>query len=62
MGREAFSQAMSIYFHKHAFRNTTLNDFFSAMSNNNNVNWEEFKQDWIMTSGFNVLSYSTENN
>jgi aminopeptidase N len=43
MGREAFSKAMSIYFHKHAFGNTTLNDFFSAMSNNNNVNWEEFK-------------------
>ncbi|CAD8054197.1 unnamed protein product [Paramecium sonneborni] len=62
MGREGFSKAMGLYFQKHAYGNTKLSDFFKSMSINKNVNWEEFKQEWIMTSGFNILSYTSENN
>lgn len=28
------------------------------MQHVNNVDWDTFRKDWIMTSGFNTLSYS----
>ena len=67
MGEQEFSDALGIYFNKHQYSNTVLDDFFDAMSQkfkSDKFKLQDWKTDWIERAGCNVLEscFDRQNN
>lgn len=66
IGEDSFSNALEKYFHKHAFKNTDLEDLLSEFDTELNKNPEnkidifEWKQDWINQAGLNQLEVTQD--
>ncbi len=63
IGEKAFQQGLQMYFQKHAFGNTQLNDFIMAMEKSTGRNLQSFTKEWLQTAGVNSLAadYSCKN-
>jgi aminopeptidase N len=65
MGFESYKRGLQIYFQKHAWGNTTLEDFVSCMaiayqekgdkSMGEKFDFTEWCESWLNTSGINIL-------
>eukprot|EP00331_Platyophrya_macrostoma_P003817 CAMPEP_0176407742 /NCGR_PEP_ID=MMETSP0127-20121128/1572_1 /TAXON_ID=938130 /ORGANISM="Platyophrya macrostoma, Strain WH" /LENGTH=882 /DNA_ID=CAMNT_0017786965 /DNA_START=22 /DNA_END=2670 /DNA_ORIENTATION=+ len=62
IGEEAFSKSMNEYFHKHEWKNTTLEDFISSLQANYKPlnptypsDLSEWQKMWLQTAGLNEL-------
>lgn len=64
IGPDQFKRGLQIYFDRHAYGNTTLNDFMQALSEGTKKDLNEWNQKWLQTAQLNTLhlSYTCENN
>ncbi len=68
IGEESFSNALENYFHKHAYKNTDLDDLLFEFdlelkkNPNNKIDINQWKQDWINQAGLNQLEVVREEN
>jgi aminopeptidase N len=60
VGEDAFYAATRAYFAAHAYSNTTLPDFLSALETASGRDMSEWAQQWLKTSGVNTLRPSFE--
>jgi aminopeptidase N len=56
IGHDAFKRGLHLYFEKNAWKNTELNDFFSAMEAAYGHNLRDMGDIWLKTAGINVLT------
>ena len=61
IGEEAFSKALSTYFHKYAFGNAVLDDLLAEIEPHFKaaqlgISLNDWKKMWLETSGCNILS------
>ncbi len=63
ISEQIFSNALSNYFKKHAFQNTTLEDLINEFDRElkkdpaNTIDVEAWKDDWINKAGLNVIQF-----
>ena len=65
MGENNFSDALGIYFNKHQYSNTNLDDFFDAMTQkfgSDKFSLSNWRKDWIEKAGCNTLESSFDRN
>lgn len=64
VGEEAFRDAARAYFRKHAYSNTSLEDFLQALETASGRDMRGWAEAWLKTSGVPKLkiSYSTDDN
>jgi aminopeptidase N len=55
IGEEAFAKGLKIYFKRHAFQNTELQDFMGALEEASGRSLKTWQQDWLMTAGLNSV-------
>ena len=55
VGRENFIKALRIYFTKHAFKNTTLNDLMIELEATSGRDLKPWAATWLQTAGVNTL-------
>jgi aminopeptidase N len=67
MGWETFCKGLHIYFARHAWSNTSLNDFIGALQNGYDnshplepLDLFKWSKDWLQTKGVNKLVYEYE--
>lgn len=66
IGEETFSAAIKNYFTKYAFKNTTLEDLLAEFDEelkkkpNNTLEMSLWKDDWIKSSGLNILTFEKD--
>jgi aminopeptidase N len=60
VGEDAFFAATRAYFAEHAYSNTTLPDFLSALETASGRDMSTWAQEWLQTSGVNTLRPSFE--
>ena len=66
MGQDKFSQALSEYFHKYAFKNAKLDDLLNCLSKyysseKTGLSLQQWKKMWLETASLNVLSCQIKN-
>jgi aminopeptidase N len=52
---EKFQKGVQIYFQKHAFQNTRLDDFMGALTEASGKDLNEWKKMWLQTAGVNQI-------
>ena len=64
LGRENFRLGVSSYLKKHAWENTELEDFMSALSEQSGIDLQPWAQDWMYKAGVNTIEarFSCDNN
>lgn len=55
IGEEAFAKGLKIYFQRHAYQNTELRDFMSALEESSGRSLKTWQQEWLMTAGLNTV-------
>lgn len=60
-GKDKFSAALKVYFKKHAWKNTVLEDLFTELSavlgkSEGPLDLQRFREDWIETAGLNTVT------
>jgi aminopeptidase N len=55
VGREAFEKGVSVYFKKHAFKNTVLNDLLVELEATSGRDLTAWSKAWLETAGVNTL-------
>lgn len=60
IGPEKFRAGIQKYFKEHAFQNTTLKEFVSALEKSSNQDLSSWTQSWLKTSGTDRLRYQIE--
>lgn len=56
VGEKEFQKGLQIYFNKHAFGNTRVNDFIGAMEVSTGRSLQTFAKEWLHTAGVNTLT------
>ena len=56
VGREAFEKGVSVYFKKHAFKNTVLRDLLVELETTSGRELTSWSKAWLETAGVNTLS------
>jgi aminopeptidase N len=56
VGREAFEKGVSVYFKKHAFKNTVLRDLLVELETASGRELTSWSKAWLETAGVNTLS------
>ncbi len=55
IGEKDFSKGLAIYFKKHAFANSTVNDLLADLEINPDLKLQEFAKPWLHTAGLNSV-------
>jgi aminopeptidase N len=55
VGEEAFTTGIRNYFRRHAFGNTTLDDFLEALEESSGRDLQAWSKEWLETAGVNTL-------
>ncbi len=55
IGEDEFREGVQRYFQKHAFKNTTLSDFFKKLAEASGADLGAWEKAWLQTSGVNTL-------
>lgn len=55
LGDASFQKGLKIYFQKHAYGNTQVRDFTSAMEEATGLNLKNFSDEWLTKAGLNTL-------
>jgi aminopeptidase N len=55
VGEEAFTEGIRNYFRRHAFGNTTLDDFLTALAESSGRDLQAWSKEWLETAGVNTL-------
>jgi aminopeptidase N len=55
VGEEAFTAGIRNYFRRHAFGNTTLDDFLEALAESSGRDLQAWSKEWLETAGVNTL-------
>ncbi len=55
IGEENFRVGVRNYLRKHAYGNTTLDDFVGELAAASNMNLDQWKQEWLYRSGVNTI-------
>ena len=55
VGRDNFIAGLQIYFAKHAYKNTTLEDLLSELESKSGRNLDSWVSTWLQTAGVNTL-------
>ncbi|HLJ07083.1 MAG TPA: aminopeptidase N, partial [Acidimicrobiia bacterium] len=55
VGEEAFLAGLATYFRRHAFGNTTLNDFLAALEESSGRDLQAWSKAWLEAAGVNTL-------
>src|SRR2546423_15451425 len=55
VGEEAFFSGIRDYFRRHAFGNTTLDDFLQALAESSGPDLHAWSKEWLQTAGVNTL-------
>src|SRR5207302_2540692 len=55
VGEEAFFSGIRDYFRRHAFGNTTLDDFLRALAESSGRDLHAWSKEWLETAGVNTL-------
>lgn len=58
IGSEPFKKGLKNYFHKNAFKNTTLQDFMSEMSKASGVDLTSWQKEWLTIPQVNTIQVS----
>ncbi|MCB0355813.1 MAG: aminopeptidase N [Bdellovibrionales bacterium] len=56
IGEQSFRKGLSLYFKRHAEQNTELKDFFAALGEAANKDLALWQQQWLQTTGVNLIS------
>lgn len=57
VGKKQFSEALEIYFKRHKYSNTVLNDFIQAFVEVNGDKNKKWSETWLKTAGVNKLQF-----
>lgn len=60
VGSEAFFKGCQDYFKSHAWKNTTLKDFLSALERSSGRDLQDWSKEWLETAGVNTLKLEFE--
>lgn len=58
VGAEVFKKSLQLYFKKHSYKNTTLNDFIGAFEETTKENMDDWFQSWLETTGVDTARQS----
>lgn len=61
VGKQQFSQALELYFNRHKYKNTVLNDFIQAFAEVNGDENKKWSESWLKTKGVNKLNFVCKN-
>lgn len=61
IGLDSLKLGLKDYFNTYSFRNTTLDDFLSSLKKHTPSELEEFKTEWLETSGHNTIELNWSN-
>ena len=64
LGHDKFRTGVRNYLKKHAYQNTTLDDFVSALAEAAQVDLQQWQQQWLFETGLNTIEvdYQCDNN
>ena len=60
IGEKAFREGLASYFKKHAYKNTTGNDLWEALSGASGIDVRAFMDPWLTRPGFPLISLSQQ--
>ncbi len=61
IGESIFQKGIQIYIKKHAYKNTTTDDLWNALSLNSNTNVKNLMDNWTKKTGFPLIELTKEN-
>jgi aminopeptidase N len=62
LGESIFQKGIQIYIKKHAYKNTTTDDLWEALSLNSNIDVKNLMDNWTKKTGFPLIELTQKNN